>query len=171
MAGRDRQPQHVGQRAPVAVRDRPGKARDLGGEHGLGRHHPLQEGKAALMIAGICPPQQITADQPPGEPHPDPAARYGVQRQPLRNQVVEGPVEMRQRNVDGHPRDRQADSCGRDGAALPRPRACAPSRWTCHGSVLPERSGSQGNPRLRRAPLGSQPSRWKQRRHPRHETW
>ena len=41
VARRDGQPQHVGQRAPVAVGDRPGQVSDLGREDRLGRHHPL----------------------------------------------------------------------------------------------------------------------------------
>ena len=51
--GRDGQPEHVGQRAGVPVRHRPGQVEDLRREHGLRRGHPFQPGQLALVLA--CP--------------------------------------------------------------------------------------------------------------------
>ena len=46
---RDRQPQHVGQRAGVAVGDGPRQPQHLGREHRLGRDDPLEERQPALV--------------------------------------------------------------------------------------------------------------------------
>ena len=131
MPRRDGQPQHVGQRAAVPVGHRPGQLENAGGQHRLGRHHPLQERELALVLAGLGPLQQVTAGQPAREPHPDPAAWHRVLGERLRHQVVEGPVQVRQRHVHGHPRDRQ----------VTRGDLRAPPRRTRHGSVLPDPAG------------------------------
>ncbi len=138
VARRDRQPQHVGQRAAVPVGHRAGQPGDLGRQHRLRRHDPLQEGQRALMLARLGPPQQVAAGQPAGEPDPDPAAGYRVRREPLGHQVVEGPVQVRQRHVDGHLRHGQA--VGRRLHAAPR---CPAPR--CHG-VCPTRDRRRGRP-------------------------
>jgi hypothetical protein len=56
--------------------------------------------------------QQVTADELPGEPDPDPASGDGGFRHPLRYQIVEGPVQMRQRHINQDPGDRQVRSGG-----------------------------------------------------------
>ena len=134
--GRDGQPEHVGQRARVPVGHRAGQVEDLGREHRLRRDHPLQPGQPTLVLAGLDPVQQVAVNQLPGEPDPDPAAGHGRLVHAGRDQVVEGPVEVSERDVDRHPGDRQP---------LADRLILRPLR---HGSVLPERSrGSDSDQR------------------------
>ena len=58
------------------------------------------------MLADARPVQQVPAGQLAREPDPDPAAGDGGLRQALRHQVVERPVEMRQRHIHQHAGDR-----------------------------------------------------------------
>ncbi len=105
--GRNGQPQHVGHRPGVAIGDRPRQHRDLRGENRLGRDHPLQKAQPALVLRDRCPLQHIAIEQPPGEPHPDPATRLSGHRVRLADLVVEGPIQMGQRHVDRDPGDGQ----------------------------------------------------------------
>ena len=70
--------------------------------------------------------QQVAVDELAGEPDPDPAARHGLGVQAGRDEVVEGAVEVGQRDVHGHPGD---------GQPLAHRLVLRPLR---HGSVLPE---------------------------------
>ena len=65
------------------------------------------------MLAGLDPLQQIAVDQLAGEPDPDPDPWLGLLVQVGRNQVVEGAVQMGQRDVHRDPRDRQPFGGGR----------------------------------------------------------
>ena len=103
---RDRQPQHVGERAREPVGDGTRQPRDLGGKHWLRRHDPFQIGEPSLMVAGAHPVQHETIGQLPGEPHPNPHTRTGLRREPFWHQVVEGPVQVGERNVHRDPGDR-----------------------------------------------------------------
>jgi hypothetical protein len=105
--GRDGQPQHVGHGARIPVGHLTGQGGDFRAEHRLGRDDPLQGREPAGVVAHGNPVQQVAADKLPGEPDPDPAARHRRLRQLLWHQVVEGPVEMRQRHIDEYPGDRQ----------------------------------------------------------------
>jgi len=104
--GRQRQAQHVGQRAGRPVGDRPGQPGDLGAEHRLGRDGPLDRREPPRMVRRGDPVEHETADQPTGEAHPDPAARHHRRGQGRRDGVVERPVQMRQPGLHGHPGDR-----------------------------------------------------------------
>ncbi len=73
--GRDGQPEHVGQRARVAVGHRPGQVEDLGREHGFRGDHPLQPGQSALVLAGLGPVQQVAVDQLARRTGPGPGSR------------------------------------------------------------------------------------------------
>ncbi len=59
------------------------------------------------MLADGDPVQQVTAHELPGEADPNPAAGNSRFRQPFRHQVVEGPVQVRQRDIHQDPGDRQ----------------------------------------------------------------
>ena len=146
--GRDGQPQHVGQGARVAVGDLPGQGHDLRAEHRFRRDHPVQPGQAPAVRAGGHPVQQVPVDELAGEPDPDPAAGYRLAGQPFRDQVIERPVQVGQRDVDGHPGDRQL---GRVGPGIPpgparaarrtavaAARGCPLAGCPCHGPVLPD---------------------------------
>ena len=108
MPRRDGQPEHIGERARVPVGHRPGHVEDLWGEDGLGRDHPLQPGQPALVLARLGAFQQVAVDELAGEPDPDPAADLRTHPDALVDEVVERPVEMRKRNVDRHPGNRQS---------------------------------------------------------------
>ncbi len=105
--GRNGQPEHVGQRARVPVRHRPGQIEDLGREHRLRRSHPLQPGQFALMLARLGPFQQVAVDQLAGEPDSHPAARHGRLIHAGRDEVIEGAVEVSERDVHRDPGDGQ----------------------------------------------------------------
>ena len=93
---RDRQPQDVSERARVPVGDGARKPGDLGGEHRLGRHDPLQEASRP-MVAGARPVQHETVGQLPGETHPHSRTRAGLRREPFRHQVIEWPIQVGER--------------------------------------------------------------------------
>jgi hypothetical protein len=59
------------------------------------------------VLRAVHPLQQVPVDELPGEPypHPDAGHRGGVELR--RHQVVEGPVEVRQPDVDTDPGDRK----------------------------------------------------------------
>jgi hypothetical protein len=107
VAGRYGQPQDIGERARVPVGHRAGQARDLRRQNGLGRDHPLQERQPARVLAGGLPAEQVPTGELAGEAHPHPAARAGGVSYPLGYQVVEGPVQVRERDVDRDPGDGQ----------------------------------------------------------------
>ena len=52
----------------------------------------FEEGQAASVLGRLRPAQQISPNQPTGEPDPDPASRHGRLGHRLRHQIVEGPV-------------------------------------------------------------------------------
>jgi hypothetical protein len=112
---RDGQPEHVRHGAGVPVGHLPSQRGDLRSEHRFRRDDPLQGCEASLVLADCGPVQQVTAHELPGEPDPDPAAGHRRLRQPFRHEVVEGPVEMRQRHIDQHPGYRQVRRRGLDG--------------------------------------------------------
>jgi hypothetical protein len=124
MPGRYREPQHVSERPRIPVRDRAGQARDLRRQDRLRRNHPLQEGQPARVVAGGFPAEQISVHELPGEPHPHPAARDGGLVEPLRHQVIERPVEMREGKIDGDAGDREMSGGNR---SYPEP-PCPPAR-------------------------------------------
>ena len=168
--GRDRQPEHIGEGPGVAVRDLAGERRDLGAQHRLGRHDPLQVGEPPAMFAGGRPLQQVAARQLAGEPHPDPAPGDRGLRQPLWHEVVERPVEVGERDVHGDPGHRQllgwrpgapAAAGGASAIAACGSRTRIRSPWAgsarrgrlvrlpCHASVLPEPSDPWWGPGCR----------------------
>ncbi len=72
----------------------------------LGADHPTQRLEAAGVLGGRGPRDHEAVDVLPGEPHLDAHPRLRVGAHRLRDGVVEGPVEMSQRYVNEHPRDR-----------------------------------------------------------------
>ncbi len=155
---RHREPEHVGQRAGVAVGDRPGQRGDLRREHRLRRHHPLHEAEPTVVVGGGEALEHVAADEPAGEPHPHPRPRPGGGGVGLVHQVVERPVEVSQRRVDGDPGHGPLGR-GLAGAGPPcRPPAGAPGRGARPvpaGSEMPHRRGYQTDPS---AGPGSPPS-------------
>ena len=94
------------------------------------------------MLADGYPVQQVTADELPGESDPDPASGHCGFRQPLRHQVVERPVQMRQRHIHEHPCHRQFRRRGLHGGRPPPWRPAAP------GPARPPRGRSDNASRL-----------------------
>ena len=58
------------------------------------------------MLGGRHAFEHEPVDQPPGEPHPHPHPDTRSVVEVLRDGVVEGAVEVRERDVDGDPRHR-----------------------------------------------------------------
>jgi hypothetical protein len=104
---RDGEPQNVDHVAGVAVGHRAGQHRDLGAEHGFRGDHFREEGELLPVVALGHPLGQEPVDLLTGEPHPHPRARHGDVVELLGHQIVEGPVEVRERHVDVHAGDRQ----------------------------------------------------------------
>ena len=103
---RDGQAEHVGTDAGVPRGHGAGQRRNVRGEHPLGADHPAQRLEAAGVLGGRGPFDHEAVDVLPGEPHLDPYAGLRVSAHRLGDGVVEGPVEMGQRHVHEHPRDR-----------------------------------------------------------------
>ena len=100
------------------------------------------------------PLQQEPVHQLASKTDPDPAAGHRLARHLLRHEVVEGPVQVGQREVHRHPGDRQhrrvrpgipPPSPGRPAARLTAawPRGCPLTGCPCHGPVLPDTPDGQ----------------------------
>ncbi len=139
---RDRQPQHVGERAGVPVGDGAGQPGDFRRQHRLGRDHSLEVAEPALMLTRLGPVEDEAVCELPGESDtdPHPRARHGVE--PLRHQVVEGPVQMGEGDVHGDPGDRIAVGRVQRLGGFRRPGA--PRGLSGHGPVLPDARGYAG---------------------------
>ena len=106
VAGRDREPEHVGPGAGPAGGDLAGERGDLGRQHRLGAHHAAQRHQPARMGGLGGAGEHEPVDVLPGEPHLHPDARHRVVGHRVGHQVVERAVEVGQRYVDQHLRDR-----------------------------------------------------------------
>ncbi len=106
MPRRQGQAQDIGQHASVAVGDGAAERGDLGRKGLLAGDHLLQPREPPRVFRGRHAFEHEPVDQPPREPHPhpDPDTRSVVEV--LRDGVVEGAVEVRERDVDGDPRHR-----------------------------------------------------------------
>jgi hypothetical protein len=171
--GRDGQPQHVRHGPRVPVGHLPGQGRDLRAQRRLRRDHPVQPGQPPRVLAGWHPVQQVPVDQLAGEPDPDPAARHRLVSEPFRDQVIERPVQVGQRDVHRHPGHRQhrrvrpriPPSPRRTAARLAAvfPRGCPLPGCPCHAPVLPDPPDAQAHrrtttPPVRRPPAQARPS-------------
>ena len=136
MTRRHREPQDVGKRTRVVVRDRPGEGGDLGGEHRLRRDDPVEEGEPAGVVAAGRTLEQVAVGQLASESDPDPASGHGRGGELVRDEIVEWAVEVRERDVDGDPGDRQLRGLCSHGRLARRP----PPGWhnLRHGPVLPD---------------------------------
>ena len=77
--------------------------------------------RCPLVLAALGPLEQEAVHQPPGEAHPHADARLGRCVEVGGHGVVEGPVEVRQRDVDGDAGDgRQVGERWRLGARAAR---------------------------------------------------
>jgi hypothetical protein len=117
---RNRQPQHVGEGPPVPVRDRAGKTGDLRRQDGFTGDDPVKEGDSTLVVAFSQSLDKKASGKPTRKPDLNPASRLCLVSQALRDQVVEKPVQVRQRDIDRNPGDRQLDGRNRLGLACPR---------------------------------------------------
>jgi len=105
VALRDGEAEHVGQRARVSVGDGARQPGDLWRQHRLGRDDPFQVAEPALMLAALDPVEDEAVGELAREPDPHPDAGLGLCFEPFRYEVVEGPVQVRERHVDGDPGD------------------------------------------------------------------
>jgi len=101
----DREAQHVGDGAGVAVGERAGERRHLGRQDRLGGDDLRDRCKAALVRAVVGELEHVAVDEAAGEAHLDPAARDDALGEVLGDRVVERAVQMRQRRVDEDSRD------------------------------------------------------------------
>ena len=93
VALRDREAEHVGQRARVPVGDGARQSGDLRGQHLLGRDDPLQVAEPALVLAAVDPVKDEAIGELAGEPDPDPDAGPGLRSRavPARGSRRAGP--------------------------------------------------------------------------------
>ena len=120
VARRHRQPQHVGAHPGVALGEGGRQLGDGRGQHGLVAHHPPQRRERAGVVAGIRTLDHEAVDVLPREPHLHPRPGPRRLRHRLGDGVVEGAVQVGQRHVDQHPRDR-VDLADRGRRGLARP--------------------------------------------------
>ena len=106
MTRRDGQAEDVRADAGVPRGHGAGQCRDIRREHALRADHPAKRLEPAGVLGGRRPLDHEAVDVLTGEPHlhPHPRLRFGAHR--LGHGVVEGPVEMGERDVDEHPGDR-----------------------------------------------------------------
>ncbi len=110
-----RQPQHVGHVAHPAVRHRSAQGCHLGRQDRLRAGHTYERGEPPGMVAGGPPLQDESVDQAAREAHAYPASGHRGAEHRVRDGIVEGPVEVRQRHVDQHCRHRQRGHLSRGG--------------------------------------------------------
>jgi hypothetical protein len=127
---RHREPHDVGEHPGVPVGDGPAQRGHLGGERRFGGDDLLDPGERAAVVGPGGPLQQEAVDQPPGEPHPHPYPGLRVGVEVPGHAVVEGPVEVCERDVDGDARD------GPVGGGGPLPPPPHPARR--HGRMVPD---------------------------------
>ncbi len=120
VAGRHGQPEHVGPAAGVPLGDGGGERHDLGREDRLGAHDPPQRRQPAGVLGLGDPLDDVAVDVLAREPHLHPRPRHRGVGVLGRDEVVEGAVEVGQRHVDQHPRDR-VDGGRLHVRGLPRP--------------------------------------------------
>ncbi len=107
MAGRHGQPEYVGHRAGIAIGDELHEVMDGRREHRLGRHDLAEWCQPTGVVGLVEALDEEPANVTPGEPDLDPAAGLGLLVERRGHGVVEGSVEVRQRQVNQHPRDRE----------------------------------------------------------------
>src|SRR5690606_25083009 len=90
----------------IAGRDFLCQSSDLGREDLFGGDDPIEPAELAGVIARRGAREQETVDETSGEADADADARAGVRVQVARDQVVELPVEVRNRQQRENPRDR-----------------------------------------------------------------
>jgi hypothetical protein len=134
----DGEAEDVAQVAGVAVGDGAGQAGHLGVEHLLGGDDLVQVGQLAAVGGGLGALQQVAAHQLAGEADLDTDAGLGQLVVGGGDQVVEGAVEVGERDVDAHAGDREPLG-GRPFHACPLGRH--------HGTFCPP---GTTNPRTRR---------------------
>jgi hypothetical protein len=111
MPGRHTKSKHIGEGSRPTISDR---AEELGcfrRQNRIAAYAALKVGKLPVMAAISKSLQYPAVDQPSRESHPDPGPRLNGIGNVGRNEIVEGPVKMGQRRVNGHPGDGQR--CGR----------------------------------------------------------
>ena len=118
--GRHGEPHHVGEAAGVVVGHPPDQPGDLGGEHGFGRDDLGERAQAAVVVAGVAPLQQEAVALLAGEADPDPRPGHRLLVLGGRDGVVEGPVEVAQREVEDDAADRLDRGSGEGRRSLAR---------------------------------------------------
>ena len=139
VARRDRQPQHVAERACVAIGDCLSELEHLRTQDGLGRDDLGDEGELAGVLGVIDSIGHEAVDQSSGETDLDPAADHDQLVERGRHEVVEWSVEVRKTGVDGDLSDRDrcgaASSAGLAFAARLRGGVDSGTRASCCGST------------------------------------
>ena len=107
MARRQRQAQHVGERARVPVGDGAAQLQDLRREHLLAGHDAAQRHEPAVVVGGLLPRDDVPGDVLPPEPGLDPHAGLRVVGHRGGDQVVVRLVEVRGLQVEHDPRHRE----------------------------------------------------------------
>ena len=119
--GRDGESQHVGAHPGVAAGDGTGEPGHRRAQHRLGADHAAQRGERARVGRARGARHEVAVDVLAGEPHLDPDPGSGDVVEGRGHGVVEGAVEVGQRHVDQHLRDRVGGGdLGLGGAAGPR---------------------------------------------------
>ncbi len=94
------EPHHVAEAAGVVVGDASDQARDLRRQHRLGGDHLAERAERPVVVAGLPPLEQEAVPLLAGEPHPHPGTGNRLRVLGARDRVVEGPVEVAERQVE-----------------------------------------------------------------------
>ena len=97
------QPHYVGEGPGVVIGNLPDQLCDLGSEHRLAGDDLGERGQRSLMISGGNALENEPVPETPGEARPHPSTRNRIRILLSRHRIVEGTVQVTQRNVDSHP--------------------------------------------------------------------
>src|SRR3954453_7058228 len=108
MTGRDSEPHHVGERTGPSVRDMPDEPRNLIRQNWLRADNSVEKRQTSAVVTRLDPFKNKPVNKLAREPNPNPTTRNTVSRLRLLNEIVERPIQVRQRNVNSDPSDRKS---------------------------------------------------------------
>jgi hypothetical protein len=107
MARRHGQAHHIGERSGVVISNVPDQLRDLRRKDRLAGDDLGQWSQGSFMITGGNSIEDEPVPEAAGEPHPHSSAGYRLSVLPSRHRIVEGPVQVTERDIDSHPGNRE----------------------------------------------------------------
>jgi hypothetical protein len=102
-----RQAHDIGECARVVICDLPDQPRNFGSKDRLTRDDLVERSQGSVMISGRDSIKDEPVAQTSREPYPHSSAWHRIFILPGRHCIVERPVQVAERNIDGHPGNRE----------------------------------------------------------------